>query len=53
MILRLVGIGLMILAILAIVGYASNAKQFGTKLISNKFAMYIIVLFIGLFLVLF
>lgn len=49
----LLGIGLVILAIFAIVGNISNSKQFGRKIMSNKLIVYILTLVVGLVLIFF
>ncbi|WP_153384548.1 hypothetical protein [Companilactobacillus halodurans] len=53
MIIRLLGWGLVLLVIVAIVGFISNSKEFGTKILSGKLGMYIIALLVGLYLALF
>ncbi|CAJ1179205.1 hypothetical protein [Companilactobacillus paralimentarius] len=47
------GIGLIILAIFAIVGNISNSKQFGRKIMSDKLIFYILMLVGGLVLIIF
>ncbi|GAB5058116.1 hypothetical protein COSHB9_25060 [Companilactobacillus alimentarius] len=49
----LLGIGLIILAIFAIVGNISNSKQFGRKILSDKLYFYILVLVGGIVLIIF
>jgi len=53
MIIRLIGWGLVLLVIFAIVGFISNSKQFGTKLLTTKLGFYVVVLLFGLYLALF
>ncbi len=53
MIIRLLGWGLVLLVIVAIVGFISNSKQFGTKLLTGKLGLYVVVLLLGLYLALF
>lgn len=47
------GIGLIILAIFAIVGNISNSKQFGRKIMLDKLIFYILMLVGGLVLIIF
>ncbi|WP_167849728.1 hypothetical protein [Companilactobacillus suantsaicola] len=49
----LLGIGLIVLAIFAIVGNISNSKQFGRKIMSNKMYFYILILVGGIILIFF
>jgi len=53
MIIRLLGWGLVLLVIVEIVGFISNSKQFGTKLLTGKLGLYVVVLLLGLYLALF
>ncbi|GEO46157.1 hypothetical protein LKI01_01560 [Companilactobacillus paralimentarius] len=49
----LLGIGLIVLAIFAIVGNISNSKQFGRKIMSDKLIFYILILIGGIVLIIF
>jgi len=53
MITRLLGWGLVLLAIVSIVGSIGNSKQFGTKLLNRKMGLYVVVLLLGLYFALF
>ena len=47
----ILGLALTVLAILAIVGFISNSKTFGTKIMSSKLSWYITALVIGLLMI--
>lgn len=49
----LLGIGLIVLSIFAIVGNISNSKQFGRKIMSDKLIFYILMLVGGIVLIVF
>lgn len=49
----LFGIGLIVLAIFAIVGNISNSKQSGREIMSNKMYFYILILVGGIVLIFF
>lgn len=53
MLYRLLGIAVIVLAIFAIVGNISNAKQFGQKILTNKLVVYFIVLIAGITLLIY
>lgn len=47
----LLGLALTILAILAIVGFISNSRTFGTKIMTSKFSWYLTALVIGILMI--
>lgn len=49
----LLGLALVILAIFAIVGFISNSRTFGNKILSKKLSLYITVLVIGLLMIIY
>lgn len=53
MIIRLLGWALVLVVIVAIVGFISNSKQFGTSFLTKKMGVYIIALLLGLYIALF
>lgn len=49
----LLGLVLVVLAIFAIVGFISNSKTFGTKILTKKLSWYITALVIGLVMIIY